>query len=396
MLPDDDGLQALSDLIIREALATEDLSAILARFCSGLAAAGLPLQRVSLSMPRVDPNVRAITAIWTRTGGTVTEEMPHGPESDAGYAASPIYHLLHQDLVSGRYRLSRGQGVDRFPLLAALRSAGATDYYLRLIPYPTEQALRGLALSVTSDAPEGFSQQDIGKIERLLPVLALAAYRIAQTRLTREVLGFYLGTHSSERVLAGEIQRGSGQNIRAAILFADVRHFTAISEANPSQSIIAWLNELFERIGRPIEAAGGEVLKFLGDGLLAIFPLSETEQPEEEACARALAAAEAGLTAIADLAKVCTSESEEAPQVDIALHFGDLFYGNIGAARRLDFTAIGPTVNEAARIEALCEQLGRRLLLSEAFAARLKRPTHCLGHFTLRGVSTPRAVHALS
>ncbi len=390
-----DLIAELNARIVQTALVSDDLEAILTEICKALSADGMPLLRVVLAMPTVDPNVRAISAVWERSGGAVTHVTPHGRDGDAGFSASPISHVLQRNRDRGRFRLERGEGLERFPLLAELRARGGTDYYLRLVPFPMEPALQGMALTLTTDREGGFSLEELRQIDRLLPSLGLASYRIALTRLAHEVLGFYLGQQTSERVLAGEILRGSGQKLRAAILFADVRHFTTVSSRTASSRTIAWLNEIFECLGRPIEAAEGEVLKFLGDGLLAIFPMAEGAGAEEAACERALAAACEGLAAIEAFAGKSAETGMEPPEVDIALHFGDVFYGNIGAARRLDFTVIGPAVNETARLETLCEQQDRNLLLSGAFAARLTRPTQPIGQFTLRGLPAPLEVHSL-
>ncbi|HSI42402.1 MAG TPA: adenylate/guanylate cyclase domain-containing protein [Xanthobacteraceae bacterium] len=381
--------------IIQRGMSETALEELLEGFCERLVRAGLPLSRVAVAMPMVDPTFRAITTIWRRGTGAVLEQTRHSAEGDSDFAASPIADLIGRDETTARYLLREREGVERFPLLRRLHAEGGTDYFMRLLRYPSENAVLGAAFSMTSDAPAGFAPADIARVDALLPALGLAAYRIALTLFARHVLSFYLGARSAERVLAGEILRGSGETIRSAIFFADVRSFTTISaSAGPAQTI-AWLDDVFERLGDAVDARGGEILKFIGDGVLAIFPLDEHDRAGCDACARSLLAATSALASIEALAERQRQAGLPVLKVDIALHVGDIYYGNIGAARRLDFTAIGSAVNEVARMEKLCDTLGVHLLFSQAFAAQLSTPVDLLGTFELRGVADPFAVYSL-
>jgi adenylate cyclase len=181
----------------------------------------------------------------------------------------------------------------------------------------------------------------------------------------------------------------------AAILFADLKKFAALFEHEDALRIVAWLNEHFEAIGSAVTARGGEILKFLGDGLLAVFPVDPADRRPCPACEEALQAAEDAVVANRAVNEGRASRGEPALQVDVALHFGEVVYGNVGASRRLDFTVTGQAVNEAFRMEALCDELGRNIVLSEVFAGRCARPTIPVGTFRLRGIANPRAVYAL-
>ena len=380
------------ELILREATVGDDLGGLLAAVCERLVAAGLPLWRVSLSMQAIDPTVRALAFVWRRGRGTSADATLHGAgdEGEAMYRRSPIHHLQAAGLDAGRWRLEIGEGCDTLPILAELRAGGATDYLMRLVRFggSTATALPGVALAIATDRPGGFADAEVAAFDALLPALGLASCRFALARTASEVLGVYLGPMTARRVLAGEVRRGMGRAITAAILLADLRGFTALAGSEDPAKVVGWLDEHLEAAGGPVAERGGEVLKFLGDGLLAVFPADGSGGPEAEAdaCARALAAAEEALARTAALNVARRARGEPELGLDVVLHRGEVVYGNVGAARRLDFTVIGRAVNEASRMEGLCERLGRSLLLSAPFAARCGRETVSLGRFALRGI----------
>ena len=254
-------------------------------------------------------------------------------------------------------------------------------------------AVPGVAIAIATDRPGGFAESDLATFAALMPALGLASYRYMLARVSAAILGVYLGERTARRVLAGEIRRGTGRAIEAAILLADLRGFTSLAGREPSARVVAWLDQHLEAVGEAVAAHDGEVLKFLGDGLLAVFPADETAT--DDACRRALAAAEQALAATATLNADRRAKGEPELALDVVLHYGEVVYGNVGAARRLDFTVIGPTVNEASRMEALCAELGRALLLSGAFAARCGRAAVSLGRFQLRGCEGEREVFEL-
>jgi adenylate cyclase len=381
------------DLILREATAGDDPGGLLAAVCERLAAAGLPLWRVSLGMRAIDPTVRALAFVWRRGRGTSAEAAQHGAgdEGEAMYRRSPVHHLQAAGLDAGRWRLEAGEGCDALPILAGLRAEGGADYLMRLVRFgggPAASALPGVAIAFATDRPGGFADPEVAAFDALLPALGLASYRFALARTASELLGVYLGPMTAGRVLAGEVRRGAGRAITAAILLADLRGFTALAAREDPLRMVGWLDEHLEAAGGPVAERGGEVLKFLGDGLLAVFPDGGPpgNAAEGDACVRALAAAEDALARTAALNAGRRARGGPELGLDVALHHGEVVYGNVGAARRLDFTVIGRAVNEASRMEALCEPLGRSLLLSARFAARCGRGTVSLGRFALRGV----------
>jgi len=236
-----------------------------------------------------------------------------------------------------------------------------------------------------------------GEAERLREAARFAAAPLAAltARLTlAAALEAYLGRRSAARVLSGSLRRGVGETIEAALLFADLRGFTGLSESAPPSAVIAALDAWFDRIAGAVHAFGGEVLKFIGDGVLAIFPVTGGSATGAcEAALKAVAAARAGMA----LLNAARERDGLAPlPFGVALHLGAMLWGNIGAADRLDFTAIGPAVNLVSRLQDLCRPLDRAVLVSGAFAAETSAPLILLGTHALRGIAAPCAVFGVA
>ena len=388
-------MEELIDRILRTATAGVGIAGIADILCEGLVALGVPIWRVVLAMPTVDPTFRAISGIWLRGAAAYEEITPYGVEEDARFELSPIHHLLEQDLLEGRWDLGNAGSIARFPLLQDFARRGARDYVLKLIRFPADPALLGLSVSVATDLPGGFTPEQMARVEAVLPAVGLACYRLAATRIATEALKIYVGPRTSAKILGGDIKRGTGQAISAAVFFADLKEFTSFTEAHPPEKVIGWLNEHFEVLGDAVDAEEGEILKFMGDSVLAIFPVGPEAGGSDHACSRALSAAKAALAGNEALNRARLAHGAPPIAVDIVLHFGDVHYGNVGAARRLDFTVIGAAVNEASRIEKLCDGLGRNLLLSESFADHCPDETTPLGTFALRGVSRLHRIFGL-
>ena len=284
-----------------------------------------------------------------------------------------------------------------FPVVDELAARGATDYVAFLTragPDGWQREIEGMISSWTTDAPGGFTDAQIELVAAMLPTLALA-FTLRTTRQTaRTLVTTYLGSDAAERVLAGNVVRGRAEPLRAVVWFSDLAGFTRISETVGPAGMLALLNAYAEVQVDAIEAHGGHVLKFIGDGILAIFP----EEGAAPACARALDAAVDCRARMAALSG--ERKAADLPVVDahLALHVGDLLYGNVGSPRRLDFTVLGPAVNEAARIEALCGSLDQAVVVSWAFAeaagdARSRLVS--LGRYALKGVSRPQEMFTL-
>jgi len=383
-------LQEVRAWVLDYGLTGGDPAALLDGASERLLAAGLPLLRTHLSFPTLNPFKRSENIVWLRGRGTTREVLGHD-DFESAYARSPFPEMLRTGRNLRRWRLDTPDGTEGYPVMEALRVAGGTDLLVRLSPFGgTIGALVGTAISAATDRAGGFSDGEVEALRDIVPAIALAAYRIVVADVTGGVLGAYIGHDASRHVLNGQIRAGEGHRVTAALMLADLRGFTSATERE-GPSIIERLGRHLAAVAEPVEAAGGEVLKFLGDGLLAAFPVIGST---EEACAGALASAR---EALLRNAAVNLLYPERPPlDLDVALHLGEVFYGNIGAGSRLEFTVIGSAVNEAARLEGLCGTLGRPLLMSEPFARHCGAATADLGRFDLRGVSGPWEVFGLA
>jgi len=286
-----------------------------------------------------------------------------------------------------RQRLDLPDTEFAFPLLHELRRDGLTDYVALPITF-SDGKIHGTTWS--SDRPGGFESADLARIDDLLPVFGLLLEIHLSRRIAITLLDTYVGHHAGERILDGQILRGSGETVRAAIWFCDLRGFTALSERTGRDALIECLNQYFDRMAAAVEGQGGEILKFIGDAMLAVFPLDT-----DRACRRALEAAIAAEAGMAELNRARVERGEEALEFGIGLHAGDVMYGNIGATDRLDFTVIGPAVNLASRLHSLSHDLGTKLLISDAFAGLCVGPFRSLGRHQLKGIAHPVEVFTL-
>ena len=297
-----------------------------------------------------------------------------------------------------RRRLDAGPEHRDFLVLNEFFAEGATDYFAQLFVFGRADPSQGtgIAYSFTADRRGGFDENDIALLQSTLPGLSLAMKAHAGHVIASALLRTYLGEETGRRVHAGAIERGSVEGIHAVLWYADIRGFTPMSDSLPGPVIIDLLNNVFEGLTAPLRSRGGEVLKFLGDGMLAALPFEEGTRVET--CRRAL---DAAAETMRELAAVNARAPAGSPHVtvDLALHVGEVLYGNVGAVDRLDFTVIGPAVNEVGRIEALCEPLGRTVLISAEFAAAVEGVENrlkFLGHYNLLGVRETKKIFALA
>jgi adenylate cyclase len=298
-----------------------------------------------------------------------------------------------------RRRVELGPEQRDFAVLDEFFSQGATDYFAQVFTFgasgePSHGT--GVVYSFAADRGGGFYDDDMTLMQATLPVLSLAMKAHAGHVIASALLQTYLGEETGRRVHAA-IERGSVETIHAVLWFADIRGFTPTSDASPGPVVIELLNSVFEVLAAALRSCGGEVLKFLGDGMLATLSFAEADRAET--CRAALDAAAGTMQALADLNTARAQAGLAAVTVDLALHVGDVLYGNVGAADRLDFTVVGPAVNEVARIEALCEPLGHTLLTSAEFAAAANDADDrlvSLGRYNLRGVREAKEIFGLA
>lgn len=382
---------AVLDWLMIETRDERFIDNIFVELCQRLREAGVPVARATLSFRIQHPQFQGASMLWRKGMDTADmQTFEHGALDTAAYANSPIKAIL-SGLPHIRQRLVGDAAPEHtFPVFDELREEGLTDY----LAWPIEHTLqRRHVATFATDRPGGFEAGDIAFIADLLPALALVSEIRLKNRFARTLLETYVGPHASAEILAGAITRGSGTTVSAAILVCDLRDFTTISELWPRDDVIEILNGYFDAMSDPIEAEGGEILKFMGDGLLAIFPL---DRPM--ACQKLLHAVAQAQVAIAAFNEELARKGRPHLGYGIGIHVGDVMYGNIGSKRRLDFTVIGPAVNTASRLESLTKELKRPVLLSAAFAslAGCQRALESLGSFPLRGLGENLEVFAFT
>ncbi len=357
---------------------------IFVEMCDRLNQAGIPVSRGTLHFRILHPQWLGARILWLKGMKEANiETFGYGVEDTARYRNSPV-NDLHSGASVVRQRLEPAfVDAPPYPLYDELRAEGHTDY----VAWPLKHTLgKRHIITFSSNRPGGFSDDDIAALADLLPAFALVSEIRLKNRLARTLLETYVGPHASEQILAGATTRGSGVTVGAAILICDLRDFTGISDMWPRDDVIELLNGYFDAMAEPIERHGGEILKFMGDGLLAIFPLSNAN-----ACRDLLAAIREAQTAMAALNEENLKKGHGGLGYGIGVHVGDVMYGNIGSRSRLDFTVIGPTVNIASRLESLTKEIKRPVLLSRAFVemAGCEAKLENLGSHLLRGLSEP-------
>ncbi len=390
---------ALHSWLIQAGLANAPARELFEDFCRRLAGASFPLARGFLSSATLHPLRRADSLTWRRGRGAEPAEFEHADMGDVWWLASPFHYMLTTRTRRLHRRLEGADAVLDFSVLAEFRDAGLTEWLALIYGFGWALERRegeqlGVVLSWATDRAGGWTAAELGALEELSGTLALAVKGSSTHGTARNVLATYLGGDAADRVIAGQVRRGSVARIAAFILNADLRGFTDFAEITPPVEVTRRLNLYFDCIGEPIRGAGGEILKFLGDGVLAVF-LPASARERETVAAATLAAAHDILARVERLNADEVAAGRPALGLDVALHEGGVTYGNVDTADRLDFTAIGPAVNEAARLEGLCKELGRHLLISDSFvrAAPALRPRlQSLGRHRLRGVREAREV----
>jgi adenylate cyclase len=363
------------------------------QLCWRLVGEGVPLWRATFSTPTLHPQFQGFAYRWWRDRAVVEEFLVlHGVRETADYRVSPIRSVIEEG-ATARYRLepaSAAADIARFPLLGKLRGEGATDYFASPLTLFNN---RRQAITWATDRPGGFSDADLALLTEIMPALDAVADAGFMRRIAAGVLDTYLGRTIGPRVLEGQIQRGHGERLQAILMATDLRGFTGLSDRLPGEELIGLLDDYFEAVTQPVVQHGGEVLKFIGDGVLAIFDLSK--RAADEATEAALSAAEEGLERLGKLSQRRLTAGQSGLHMGVGLHLGEVFYGNVGAADRLDFTAIGPAVNLTSRLEGLTKRLDRTLLVSEDFARACRRPLVSLGFHPVRGLSQPAEIFGL-
>src|SRR5262244_780449 len=390
--PTKDSLDAIAEWLVEAARAIPTGLQAFDEFAWRMLATGLPLLRVTLHSGTLHPQFLGTTFIWWRTSGRSEQTLiAHEITDVIHYEDNPVQRVC----IGGetlRRRLDGAGATLDFAVLTELKARGATDY-LALPIRSIHGRTSNYMLTYVTDRPGGFTADEIADMTRISQRLAVVCDIQGLRWVATNVLNAYLGPKTGPRVLAGQIRRGTGEELTVVLWSSDLRGFTERSDRLPGDRMIAILNALFDVQAKAIYDHGGEILKFIGDGLLAIFPI-EDGATADRAATSALAAAQEALEAVRRLNGEPSMAGEPPLEIVVALHVGKVVYGNIGAAERLDFTVIGPSVNLVSRLEGMAKTLNTAIVLSDDFARAYGRPLTSLGHHTLRGLAKPHELFA--
>jgi len=362
---------------------------VLTELCQRLCKAGVPLWRAVVFVRTLHPQIVGRRFIWQPDTGTVITEGGFDLLERDVFVNSPMAQVIKTGEALRR-RLADADCVMDYPVLHDLRAEGVTDYVVAPLHFTSGEVH---FTSWQTKQPGGFTDDEIYAIEWIIAPLARVAEIRAYYRVAGNLLTTYIGKNAGERVLAGHIRRGDTEAIHAAIWLSDMRGFTTLADTMPPQNLVDLLNRYFDCQVPAIVENGGEVLKFMGDGLLAIFPIGG-ERDFPTICNAALAA---GKTARDNIVALDAAADAPAMRFGLALHVGDVLFGNIGSGNRLDFTCIGPAVNLAARLEKLAGRLGRTILASEDFVDHCGHDgLHSVGRFAVAGFAAEQTVYGLA
>ena len=376
------GITSVVDWLTDGARSAQRPEAALAELCDRLVQVGIPLWRVSVFVRTLHPEIVGRRFIWQRGAGvTITEGLFELLDTDR-FQNSPFLAVIKSGHAIRQPLTGEKNGSQEFSIYQDLRDQGATDYLAAPLIF-TDGTVH-VATWSTQQAG-GFTDKQIAAINAIVTPFARVAEIRALQRTGANLLDAYVGHHAGERILAGQIRRGHTERIHSVIWLSDMRGSTALADRLPPQTLVDLLNRYFDCQVPAILQHGGEVLKFIGDGLLAIFPLAGETTEARVVCAQALAAAREAQDNIAAIEDPAFLGNSHGVRFGLALHLGEVLYGNIGSMNRLDFTCIGPAVNLAARLEKLAGHLGRNVILSADFAHYAEAPLDDLGEFDVAG-----------
>lgn len=390
------GVEAAFQWLLEEGRLIADLGELVTTLGRKLTENGFPLLRFFVSVRTLHPQIAAIGYAWNR-GDVMAKRVArdHAVLSSPEFMSSPLRLLYQGEAREIRRRLVGPKAVFDFPILDDMKKAGATDYVIFAIRLPG--GVRS-SVSITTDAPDGFLEEHIKSFRALIPLLSLVIEAREWAYVALSLMHVYLGQGAGQAVLSGQIQRGDARTIAAAIWYCDLRNFTQMSNELPRDLVIATLNDYFDTIAKPVVERGGEILKFIGDAMLAIFPMTD-DLDRDNKIRTALDAATAALSGLRELNELRMAAGQAQLHIGIGLHAGSVSYGNIGAAHgenaRLDFTVIGPAVNLATRLEGLCSLLDQPLIASRQFASVCGSRLQFLGSHPVRGFSKSQDVFGL-
>ncbi len=378
-------LDKATEWLTRSSMAGETLQTILLGFCERLAAAGLPVARAHMTFSMLHPLYDAVGFTWHRSQGLTIEGFRHKQgEKPERFLSSPYYYLLSNKLDHLRRRFTP-DSADEFPVFTELKQQGMTDYLAFIQPFGAD-SMQGMMGSWSTDSRSGFDDDMIASLLRLQSQLAVAAKIAVLGKLTNSMLTTYLGGDAGRRVLNGQIKRGDGETIRAALVMGDMRQSTALAEKEGRQLYIETLNQFFDALAAPFNRNGGEILSFIGDGFLAVYPCGRHREPSVIACQAAVSALAQAQANVAALNKERRKNDKSAIRYGVGLHVGNVMFGNVGLRDRLTFSAFGSAVNEVQRLQGLTKRYSSEIIASGNFVNYSGGDWVKLGDEKLRGV----------
>ena len=392
-----DTIRPIIDWLLAQALADFQLGDLVTGVAERLLETGYALHRFHATVRILHPIYNGTAFTWTRNQGLQRAAFERTDSASDAWRDSPLYHMLENRLTEYRLRVHQNEGIEAYSFIRDLKARGATDYLAILTPFgdPATAIARedGVVMSWSCEAPGGWSDDEAADLRRLQSRLAVVVRLAMHQTLARDVVSAYLGADAGRRVLAGQIQRGDGEDIEAVIWFSDLRSSTRLAETLGTDAFLELLNGFFECTAGAVQASNGEILDYIGDSVLAIFSFARFGGPAQ-ACRTALAAANLASARFAENNRERRSRGEEALGFGIGLHPGTVMFGNIGIADRLKFSVIGPAANEAARVADQCRDLGEEIVVSEVFRDLAGGEWRPLGVFELRNVDQPMALFA--
>lgn len=358
----------INEWLVDQALSEPDIVAMFEGLCSRIYGIGIPIGRARLTWPTLHPLFQAETILWTRDEATEFEQFVHQEAASEAWLASPMKFMFDNKLDVLRRNLDGPSKLLDFPVLYDVAEQGMTDYFIIRTPLSVKNERSvtgelGIVASWSADRPGGFTNDELEALQKIQRRFAVACKTAIQARIAYNITETYLGREAGGRVLAGSIRRGDGRETQAVVWYNDLRNSTALADTMPGRDYIQLLNVYFDCTATPIIEAGGEVLDFVGDGVLAIFPY-EDEAGQQEAV-------RAATTALANVIKARDALNEQRAaenlfpvRFGIGINTGTVMFGNIGVPQRLTFSVIGPTVNEVSRIESLTKATGMDALVT--------------------------------
>ena len=396
-----DSLNRIESWLVEAGLAGASETELLHGFCDRCRDAGIALSRTTLVVDTLHPIHEGRAFRWRADTVEQPPVVEYGPsnvgESAANWQSSPFYRLVESGASELRCRIGAGDPMD-FAILRDMKAEGQTDYVALVHRFGATSVIGEMDCVYSSwvtSSPDGFGETGLVALRRLVPLLALAVKCVSLARIARTLVEVYLGQDAGERVLSGRISRGVADRINAVIWYSDLRGYTNITDTAPPDEIIPLLNDYAAVVIAAVRGAGGDVLKLIGDGVLAIFRADDAPQ----ACRCALRAEASLRSGVKVLNEHRAAGKRPVTSVYLGLHIGEVFYGNIGSEDRLDFTVVGPAVNEASRIAAMCRSVDRSVVLSAEFAATTPEPERSklvsVGRYALRGVGRAEELFTL-